>query len=652
MMDYAAVRGHLSSRDITIPVDEWRTWETCDIFAPFPPPTNTADTAADTAAEDTACTTADTTADHPLKHLLVAHIPKAPRHSDPKDVVAAHGPIAVEKYGERFLWTHAHRTGSQLLPLRTRGDPLMDAALDRLRPRPREDVLTRLRESDDLADAALIEACASYPEWVDWDQVARGQEVYIQQFPLCATTLFYVSLVGGFSAPLITKVLLCTGYLTGPARGVMQRLMDTGHMISECCAWGVDAFTPHTGRAWEAVLRVRVLHAKVRRSLRRKDTWDGAAWGIPINQADLGATLLAFSYNVLVGVEKLRGSPLPAADQEAYIHLWRVVGWLLGIDDDCNPCRGGSRRRSCGADRGEDRGADRGEQGAGAGREAKGGGDGDSEGDGGGRGDGRGGYSGGVSLAKASLESYVMHLLDPDEGSVRVAHHLLRAPGEARKSVCTRKNQRGDRGKTRQAATSHDGSNGAGDGSGSDDDTNATNDTNDRSYLQTTGFRRRATMARAMLGDPLADALELPTDEASQRAIGWTLRVLRVWSWCSTAPLLGRVLSGFHRCVIRLVHRMGRRPQNGTFAMTHAPVAPGTGGRCPLGFGAERVLSGSASEDISGDEATGRGAEGGLEEECEGGGGKQGLWPAAVSSGLLVAVGVAGLATMCWLKKT
>ena len=117
MMDYAAVRGHLSSRDIAIPVDEWRTWETCDIFAPFPPPTNTADTAVDTAAE------------------------------------AAHATIA----------------------------------LDRLRPRPREDVLTRLRESDDLADAALIEACASYPEWVDWDQVARA-----------TGTLFYVSLVGGF----------------------------------------------------------------------------------------------------------------------------------------------------------------------------------------------------------------------------------------------------------------------------------------------------------------------------------------------------------------------------------------------------------------------------------------------------------------------
>ena len=445
MMDYAAVRGHLSSRDIAIPVDEWRTWETCDIFAPFPPPTNTADTAVDTAAE------------------------------------AAHATIA----------------------------------LDRLRPRPREDVLTRLRESDDLADAALIEACASYPEWVDWDQVARGQEVYIQQFPLCATTLFYVSLVGGFSAPLITKVLLCTGYLTGPARGVMQRLMDTGHMISECCAWGVDAFTPRTGRAWEAVLRVRVLHAKVRRSLRRKDTWDGAAWGIPINQSDLGATLLAFSYNVLVGVEKLRGSPLPAADQEAYIHLWRVVGWLLGIDDDCNPCRGGSRGR--------------GKQDTGAGREANGGGGGDSEGDG--RGDGRSGYySGGVSLAKASLESYVMHLLDPDEGSVRVAHHLLRAPGEARKSVRTRKNQRGDRGKMRQATTSNDGSNGAGDESDDDDDDDDTNDINDRIYLQTTGFRRRATMARAMLGDPLADALELPTDEASQRAIGWTLRVLKLFS--------------------------------------------------------------------------------------------------------------------------
>jgi hypothetical protein len=28
----------------------------------------------------------------------------------------------------------------------------------------------------------------------------------------------------------------------------------------------------------------------------------------------------------------------PRSLQEAYLHLWRYIGWLMGVDDDCNPC--------------------------------------------------------------------------------------------------------------------------------------------------------------------------------------------------------------------------------------------------------------------------------------------------------------------------
>ena len=84
----------------------------------------------------------------------------------------------------------------------------------------------------------------------------------------------------------------------------------------------------------------------------------------------LQATLLAFSYNVLVGIELVAGSPLPAAEQEDYLALWRYIGWLLGVDGRLDPCRN-------------------------------------------------------VPRAKAMLESVIMHLLEPDEHSVAVAQHLL-----------------------------------------------------------------------------------------------------------------------------------------------------------------------------------------------------------------------------------
>lgn len=54
----------------------------------------------------------------------------------------------------------------------------------------------------------------------------------------------------------------------------------------------------------------------------------------------MGATLLAFSYNVLVGIELIGGAPLPQEQQDDYLALWRYIGWLLGVDSTTlDPCR-------------------------------------------------------------------------------------------------------------------------------------------------------------------------------------------------------------------------------------------------------------------------------------------------------------------------
>ena len=67
-----------------------------------------------------------------------------------------------------------------------------------------------LHEKDAENDKVLRDFLAKYssvPSWVNWEKIQRGQQVFTQYMPLCGLTLFYLSLVGGFSAPLITKVL-------------------------------------------------------------------------------------------------------------------------------------------------------------------------------------------------------------------------------------------------------------------------------------------------------------------------------------------------------------------------------------------------------------------------------------------------------------
>ena len=75
----------------------------------------------------------------------------------------------------------------------------------------------------------------------------------------------------------------------------------------------------------------------------------GITWARPALSKRLvvpQATLLAFSYNVLVGIELVAGNPLPAAEQEDYLALWRYIGWLLGVDGQLDPCRNAPRAKA------------------------------------------------------------------------------------------------------------------------------------------------------------------------------------------------------------------------------------------------------------------------------------------------------------------
>jgi hypothetical protein len=64
----------------------------------------------------------------------------------------------------------------------------------------------------------------------------------------------------------------------------------------------------------------------------RPQTWNVARDGVPINQEQLAATLLTFSYVTLKAIRQFRVR-ISDADEQAFIHRWNVIGHLLGIDD-------------------------------------------------------------------------------------------------------------------------------------------------------------------------------------------------------------------------------------------------------------------------------------------------------------------------------
>jgi hypothetical protein len=86
------------------------------------------------------------------------------------------------------------------------------------------------------------------------------------------------------------------------------------------------------GSAWKANMKLRFLHARVRYHLTHGRKWDIDGEGYPINQEDLAYTLLAFSLQVIRGVETC-GLKMSVEQMENYVHFWRFIGFQLGIHD-------------------------------------------------------------------------------------------------------------------------------------------------------------------------------------------------------------------------------------------------------------------------------------------------------------------------------
>lgn len=107
------------------------------------------------------------------------------------------GPVIHTHWDISFEWTEHHRTAEQLRPMIFTYDKLADECLAKLnelsppekyRPKagepatkaPKRDLLALLEKhaKDDAKLEQLWTEINTVPDWVDWDQIKRGQEVF------------------------------------------------------------------------------------------------------------------------------------------------------------------------------------------------------------------------------------------------------------------------------------------------------------------------------------------------------------------------------------------------------------------------------------------------------------------------------------------
>jgi hypothetical protein len=85
------------------------------------------------------------------------------------------------------------------------------------------------------------------------------------------------------------------------------------------------------GEGFAITLRVRLMHAHVRKMILASGRWNADAWGLPINQHDMVATSLLFSVVTVEGLRTL-GVAVSPRESEDFMHLWRWVAHVIGVD--------------------------------------------------------------------------------------------------------------------------------------------------------------------------------------------------------------------------------------------------------------------------------------------------------------------------------
>lgn len=275
--------------------------------------------------------------------------------------------------------------------LRGQGDPPADAAIAAvLASYPPERVLDVLqglvRVPPDTGRRALYERlgvpvdlretletffrdATALPSWADPPLMRRGREVYQRQVFFTFVTLACASLPACYCWSPEATILGITGRLE---RDVPRRLPETAQMVVDVMADGaLFAESAAAGPGLRAVIKVRLMHATIRELIMRRgpmtaglatahadrgaeeagrrdgffarfvapqapddrhpEAWNTARDGVPINQEQLAATLLTFSWVTLKAIRHF-GVRVGEDEERAFMHRWNVIGHLLGID--------------------------------------------------------------------------------------------------------------------------------------------------------------------------------------------------------------------------------------------------------------------------------------------------------------------------------
>ena len=190
-----------------------------------------------------------------------------------------------------------------------------------------------ISSTDDAAESVknFFLQMQEIPDWYDENLANDGARFCMRTGANGLIILRDFTLMGGYDYAYLNKPLIFTGALK---KGAVKRLKDTlefwVHVTRE------NALKTNS-EAYQLIVRTRLMHSYARLKIKEKTPdWDYEKWGEPINHWDMIATYTGFSLVFMQGLKKL-GVEISDEEEKGLYHLWKYIGFLLGIPAEFLP---------------------------------------------------------------------------------------------------------------------------------------------------------------------------------------------------------------------------------------------------------------------------------------------------------------------------
>ena len=217
------------------------------------------------------------------------------------------------------------------------GDPPADRVIDELAPvvgTGREHVIINraLSNHENMPEGTpgslrdLVTQASTVPDWYDEEIAFVATRAFLRNPELFLAGLATGSIVEGFSC-LISKSFRIRGRILD--NGVRRLQQNNLQLFEQFMPAGLQPGSD----GWKLTMRIRLVHAQARKLIKASSEWDEHAFGIPLSASHMLLGAASFSGRLMRHL-RLLGAGLSREECEAYVHVWRHAGILLGIPEE------------------------------------------------------------------------------------------------------------------------------------------------------------------------------------------------------------------------------------------------------------------------------------------------------------------------------